>query len=159
MLAAAHSAAVLGIDALDVTVEVHVANGLPQWIRVGIKPRWAGLAKMIPRLLLGTRIIVFEGRRERYSASTCGITPLWALRWGTPSMKSHCWRRLPTHVLAMVELGSSEAGASEGSVSEWEGRICHPPILPLLPTNRPYRDDAAGALASQRNKCGGGVRS
>lgn len=36
MLAAAHSAAVLGIDALDVTVEVHVANGLPQWMLVGL---------------------------------------------------------------------------------------------------------------------------
>lgn len=36
MLAAAHSAAVLGIDALDVTVEVHVANGLPQWTLVGL---------------------------------------------------------------------------------------------------------------------------
>ncbi len=36
MLAAAHSAAVHGIDALDVTVEVHVANGLPQWMLVGL---------------------------------------------------------------------------------------------------------------------------
>ncbi len=36
MLAAARSAAVLGIDALDVTVEVHVANGLPQWMLVGL---------------------------------------------------------------------------------------------------------------------------
>jgi len=36
MLAAAHSAAVLGIDALDVIVEVHVANGLPQWTLVGL---------------------------------------------------------------------------------------------------------------------------
>jgi len=36
MLAAVASAAVLGIDALDVTVEVHVANGLPQWTLVGL---------------------------------------------------------------------------------------------------------------------------
>lgn len=36
MLAAAHSAAVLGIDALDIIVEVHVANGLPQWTLVGL---------------------------------------------------------------------------------------------------------------------------
>lgn len=36
MLAAALSATVLGIDALDVTVEVHVANGLPQWTLVGL---------------------------------------------------------------------------------------------------------------------------
>lgn len=36
MLAAAQSAAVLGIDALDITVEVHVANGLPQWTLVGL---------------------------------------------------------------------------------------------------------------------------
>ena len=36
MLAAAQSAAVLGIDAIDVTVEVHVANGLPQWTLVGL---------------------------------------------------------------------------------------------------------------------------
>ena len=36
MLAAAHSAAVLGIDALGITVEVHVANGLPQWTLVGL---------------------------------------------------------------------------------------------------------------------------
>ena len=36
MLAAIRSAAVLGIDAFDVTVEVDVANGLPQWIIVGL---------------------------------------------------------------------------------------------------------------------------
>lgn len=36
MLAAAASATVLGIDALDVIVEVHVANGLPQWTLVGL---------------------------------------------------------------------------------------------------------------------------
>lgn len=36
MLAATRSAAVLGIEALDVTVEVHVANGLPQWTLVGL---------------------------------------------------------------------------------------------------------------------------
>ena len=36
MLAAVHSAAVLGIDAYDVTVEVDVANGLPQWTIVGL---------------------------------------------------------------------------------------------------------------------------
>lgn len=36
MLAAAHSAAVLGVDAVEVAVEVHVANGLPQWTLVGL---------------------------------------------------------------------------------------------------------------------------
>lgn len=36
MLAAIRSAAVLGIEALDVLVEVHVANGLPQWTLVGL---------------------------------------------------------------------------------------------------------------------------
>ena len=36
MLAAIHSAAVLGIDAYDVTVEVDVALGLPQWFIVGL---------------------------------------------------------------------------------------------------------------------------
>jgi magnesium chelatase family protein len=36
MLAAIQSAAVLGIDAYDVTVEVDVARGLPQWITVGL---------------------------------------------------------------------------------------------------------------------------
>jgi magnesium chelatase family protein len=36
MLAAIHSAAVLGIDAYDVTVEVDVAPGLPQWTTVGL---------------------------------------------------------------------------------------------------------------------------
>ena len=36
MLAAAHSAAVLGIDALDVTVEVDVTPGLPAWTIVGL---------------------------------------------------------------------------------------------------------------------------
>ena len=36
MLAAVASASVLGIDALDVLVEVHVANGLPQWTLVGL---------------------------------------------------------------------------------------------------------------------------
>ncbi len=36
MLAAIRSAAVLGIDAYDVTVEVDVANGLPYWTTVGL---------------------------------------------------------------------------------------------------------------------------
>jgi len=36
MLASATSAAVLGIEAVDITVEVHVANGLPQWTLVGL---------------------------------------------------------------------------------------------------------------------------
>jgi magnesium chelatase family protein len=36
MLAAIRSAAVLGIDAYDVTVEVDVALGLPQWTTVGL---------------------------------------------------------------------------------------------------------------------------
>jgi len=36
MLAAIRSAAVLGIDAYDVTVEVDVANGLPHWTTVGL---------------------------------------------------------------------------------------------------------------------------
>lgn len=36
MLAAATSAAVHGIDAVDVTVEVHIANGLPCWTLVGL---------------------------------------------------------------------------------------------------------------------------
>lgn len=38
MLAAIRSAAVLGIDAYNVTVEVDVALGLPQWIIVGLQP-------------------------------------------------------------------------------------------------------------------------
>ena len=36
MLAAIRSAAVLGIDAYDITVEVDVAPGLPQWVIVGL---------------------------------------------------------------------------------------------------------------------------
>ena len=36
MLAAIRSAAVVGIDAYDVTVEVDVAHGLPQWVIVGL---------------------------------------------------------------------------------------------------------------------------
>jgi magnesium chelatase family protein len=36
MLASVRSAAVLGIDAYDVTVEVDVTNGLPQWTLVGL---------------------------------------------------------------------------------------------------------------------------
>src|SRR5919107_313838 len=36
MLAAVRSAAVLGVDAYDVTVEVDVAPGLPQWTIVGL---------------------------------------------------------------------------------------------------------------------------
>jgi magnesium chelatase family protein len=36
MLAALRSAAVLGIDAYDVTVEVDIANGLPYWTTVGL---------------------------------------------------------------------------------------------------------------------------
>src|SRR6478609_6528477 len=36
MLAAIHSAAVIGIEAYDVTVEVDAAQGLPQWTIVGL---------------------------------------------------------------------------------------------------------------------------
>src|SRR5437016_5614032 len=36
MLAAVHAAAVLGIDAFDITVEVNVTRGLPLWVIVGL---------------------------------------------------------------------------------------------------------------------------
>jgi len=36
MLAAVHSAAILGIEAYDVTVEVDAARGLPAWTIVGL---------------------------------------------------------------------------------------------------------------------------
>ena len=36
MLAAIHSAAILGIEAYDVTVEVDAARGLPAWTIVGL---------------------------------------------------------------------------------------------------------------------------
>src|ERR1700680_171213 len=36
MLAAVRSAAVLGIDAYEVTVEIHVSRGLPLWVIVGL---------------------------------------------------------------------------------------------------------------------------
>src|SRR5689334_14546623 len=36
MLAAIRSAAVVGIDAYDVCVEIDVAQGLPQWVIVGL---------------------------------------------------------------------------------------------------------------------------
>src|SRR5687768_8796516 len=36
MLAAVRSAAVVGVDAVDVIVEVDVASGLPQWTLVGL---------------------------------------------------------------------------------------------------------------------------
>ena len=41
MLAAIRSAAVLGVDAYEVIVEVDVAHGLPSWTMVGTKPRSA----------------------------------------------------------------------------------------------------------------------
>ena len=53
MLAAAPSAAVLGIDALDVLVEVHGANGLPQWTTVGMKPPSLGALSTHPIFGLG----------------------------------------------------------------------------------------------------------
>ena len=58
MLAAVRSAAVLGIDAYDVTVEVDAALGLPQWTIVGlaagaVKESRAPLA-MRPGLVLAT---------------------------------------------------------------------------------------------------------
>ena len=49
MLAAIHSAAVLGIEAYDVTVEVDAAQGLPQWTIVGLP---AGAVKAAPKHLL-----------------------------------------------------------------------------------------------------------
>ena len=36
MLAAVRSAAVIGVDAVEVIVEVDVASGLPQWTLVGL---------------------------------------------------------------------------------------------------------------------------
>ena len=38
MLAAVRSAAVLGVDAFEVTVEVDVTNSLPAWSLVGSEP-------------------------------------------------------------------------------------------------------------------------
>src|SRR5512132_3216526 len=84
MLAAVRSAAVLGIDAYDVTVEVDVALGLPQWMIVGLPAS----AVKESRERVGAALVhagfVMPPRRV-----TVNLAPADVKKEGTPSVTSH----------------------------------------------------------------------
>ena len=78
MLAAAHSAAVLGIDAFDVIVEVHVANGLPQWTLVGLAATAVKESRDRVNAALANSGFVVPARRI-----TCNLQPASVPKSGT----------------------------------------------------------------------------
>ena len=78
MLAAAQSAAVLGIHAFDVTVEVHVANGLPQWTLVGLAATAVKESRDRVNAALANSGFVVPARRI-----TCNLQPASVPKSGT----------------------------------------------------------------------------
>src|SRR3954471_13267054 len=104
MLAAVRSAAVFGIDAHDVCVEVDVAQGLPHWTIVGLP---AGEVKE---------------SRERVSAALANSGVALPARRITVSLspgdlrKAGCGFYLPIAVGLLVAIGALSAESVEGLV-------------------------------------------
>ncbi len=118
MLAAAPSAAVLGIDALDVLVEVHVANGLPQWTIVGMKPRCST-----------KRQVSAKSPDERPLLEALPLRPFRYYRYGTQGV----------HVDGCVEVEAAYYGVPPEWISQqvavqWNDRH----VRVLDPRSRPF---------------------
>ena len=78
MLAAVRSAAVLGVEAFDVTVEVDCTRGLPQWIIVGMPASSVKESRERVAAALGNAGITLPQRKI-----TCNLAPADVAKTGT----------------------------------------------------------------------------
>ena len=78
MLAAVRSAAVLGVEAFDVTVEVDCTRGLPQWIIVGMPANSVKESRERVAAALGNAGITLPQRKI-----TCNLAPADVAKTGT----------------------------------------------------------------------------
>src|SRR5204863_6319151 len=78
MLAAVRSAAVLGVEAFDVTVEVDCTRGLPQWIIVGMPANSVKESRERVAAALANAGITLPQRRI-----TCNLAPADVAKTGT----------------------------------------------------------------------------
>src|SRR6185503_16558657 len=104
MLAAVHSAAVLGVEAFDVTVEVDCTRGLPQWNIVGMAASSVKESRERVTAALTNAGIVLPPRRI-----TCNLAPADVAKTGTAF-------DLPIAVAMLVALGVVDAGAIRDAV-------------------------------------------
>ena len=90
MLAAVRSAAVLGIEAYAVTVEVDAAKGLPQFTLVGLAASAVKESRERVAAALANTGFVLPPRRI-----TVNLAPADVRKEGTPSASNLSSRRLP----------------------------------------------------------------
>src|SRR3954468_5411448 len=104
MLAAVRSAAVLGVDAFDVTVEVDCARGLPLWTIVGLPASSVRESRQRVFAALANVGITIPARRV-----TCNLAPADVAKTGTGF-------DLPIAVALLVCLGAIPAEAVRDKV-------------------------------------------
>jgi magnesium chelatase family protein len=134
MLAAVRSAAVLGVDAFDVTVEVDAANGLPQWSLVGLPASAVRESRERVSAAMAHAGLPLPPRRI-----TVNLAPGDVRKEGTAF-------DLPIAVAALVATGQLPAAATQGLALAGE--------LALDGTLRPVR----GAIPITRWAAARGVR-
>lgn len=136
MLAAIRSAAVLGVDAFAVTVEVDAAAGLPGWTMVGLPSGSVKEARERVGAALANAGLALPPRRW-----TVNLSPADVRKDGTAF-------DLPVALGALVASGQLEAAAVDGLLVVGElgldGSIR--PIRGALPLARAARDGGARAL-------------
>jgi len=104
MLAAVRSAAVLGVEAYDVTVEVDCTRGLPQWTIVGMAASSVKESRERVSAALANSGIALPQRRI-----TCNLAPADVAKTGTAF-------DLPIAVALLVALGIVDAAAVRDAV-------------------------------------------
>jgi magnesium chelatase family protein len=132
VLASIRSAAVLGIDALDVTVEVDVMPGLPAWTIVGLASNSVKEARERVTAALGNSGFDVPARRV-----TVNLSPADVRKDGTSF-------DLPIALALLAATGSIEAGAIDGLIVAGE--------LGLDGSIRPIRGALSLARAAVRAK-------
>lgn len=135
MLASVRSAAVLGIAAYDVTVEVDVAAGLPAWTIVGLASSAVKEARERVSSALNNSGFALPSRRV-----TCNLSPADVRKEGTAF-------DLPIALALLTALGQLSAECTHGILAAGE--------LGLDGSIRPIR----GALSLARGAARSGVRA
>lgn len=130
MLAAAHSASVIGIDAIDVTVEVDVVPGLPSWTIVGLASNSVKEARERVSAALANSGFDVPSRRV-----TVNLSPADVRKDGTSF-------DLPIALALLAATGAIEAGALKGLMAAGE--------LGLDGSIRPIRGTLSLARAAAR---------
>lgn len=132
MLAAAHSASVIGIDAIDVTVEVDVVPGLPSWTIVGLASNSVKEARERVSAALANSGFDVPSRRV-----TVNLSPADVRKDGTSF-------DLPIALALLAATGAIDAASLTGLIAAGE--------LGLDGSIRPIRGTLSLARAASRSR-------